>query len=240
MDRVFVFGAGANRAMSAVTKKKSTASMDTDMEIAPEQVIPPVGGSFVCLITIDRVRHVWAVRQIKPTASKQQQKTAPQPTAAQMQQLQQQQMAAQKAAAAQQSMNQAMQMQSKPVPVSAAAAQTTKTATASVGGGGGDTAMDTGAGAGTAAAAIAGFGEAQNQTSAVDSTFRRINVPAHRLSPLQANWNDLYKPIVEHMKLQIRFNTKKKAIEIRVCRLPSALGSTHHPPQHLTSPYLNR
>ncbi len=43
-----------------------------------------------------------------------------------------------------------------------------------------------------------------------------ISVPPQRIAPLKQNWELIVKTIVEHMKLQIRMNTKKKAVEIRV------------------------
>lgn len=43
-----------------------------------------------------------------------------------------------------------------------------------------------------------------------------VAVPPHRIAPLKQNWELIVKTIVEHMKLQIRMNTKKKAVEIRV------------------------
>ena len=44
---------------------------------------------------------------------------------------------------------------------------------------------------------------------------RRIPVPNHRLTPLKQNWMQIYQPIVEHLKLQIRFNTKRRCVELR-------------------------
>jgi len=44
---------------------------------------------------------------------------------------------------------------------------------------------------------------------------RRIQVPPHRLTPLKASWINLIEPMVEHMKLQVRMNTKRRAVEIR-------------------------
>mmetsp|Transcript_9385 Transcript_9385/g.26333 ORF Transcript_9385/g.26333 Transcript_9385/m.26333 type:complete len:222 (-) Transcript_9385:1609-2274(-) len=44
---------------------------------------------------------------------------------------------------------------------------------------------------------------------------RKVPVPPHRLTPLKAQWMELYKPIVEHMKLQIRMNQKARAVELR-------------------------
>jgi len=59
-----------------------------------------------------------------------------------------------------------------------------------------------------------------------EKQYRRINVPPNRNTPLRNNWTELYKPLVEHMKLQIRFNIKKKCIELRTSphtTSPSAL-----------------
>eukprot|EP01053_Blabericola_migrator_P002431 Blabericola_migrator_1__2430@NODE_1685_length_4002_cov_97_585260_g1092_i0_p3_GENE_NODE_1685_length_4002_cov_97_585260_g1092_i0NODE_1685_length_4002_cov_97_585260_g1092_i0_p3_ORF_typecomplete_len280_score47_46KH_8/PF17903_1/2_2e12KH_8/PF17903_1/7_4e03KH_1/PF00013_29/2_9e05_NODE_1685_length_4002_cov_97_585260_g1092_i031223961 len=46
-------------------------------------------------------------------------------------------------------------------------------------------------------------------------TLRRINVPRNRLKPLESNWKKLIEPLVIHMKLQVRFNIKRKCIEMR-------------------------
>jgi hypothetical protein len=43
----------------------------------------------------------------------------------------------------------------------------------------------------------------------------RIPVPPHRYTPLKTHWLELYTPIVEHMKLQVRFNPKKRCVEMR-------------------------
>jgi RNA-binding protein PNO1 len=44
---------------------------------------------------------------------------------------------------------------------------------------------------------------------------RRVPVPSHRLTPLKAAWMTMIQPLVEHMKLQVRMNTKRRAIELR-------------------------
>jgi len=44
---------------------------------------------------------------------------------------------------------------------------------------------------------------------------RRVPVPPHRLTPLKASWMTMIQPLVEHMKLQVRMNTKRRAVEIR-------------------------
>ncbi len=48
-----------------------------------------------------------------------------------------------------------------------------------------------------------------------DPQYRKILIPSHRLTPLRANWLKIYTPLVEILKLQIRFNPKTRAVEIR-------------------------
>ncbi|XP_020285266.1 RNA-binding protein pno1 isoform X2 [Pseudomyrmex gracilis] len=45
--------------------------------------------------------------------------------------------------------------------------------------------------------------------------FRKVPVPAHRYSPLKENWMKIFTPIVEYLKLQVRFNLKSRNVEIR-------------------------
>jgi|EP00505_MAST-04D_sp_SCG-Rhode-Island_P000301 RNA-binding protein PNO1 len=45
--------------------------------------------------------------------------------------------------------------------------------------------------------------------------FRRIKVPQNRLTPLRENWENILKPVVIHLKLLIRMNTKTKSIEMK-------------------------
>ena len=44
---------------------------------------------------------------------------------------------------------------------------------------------------------------------------RKIRVPPHRMSPLKSCWPKIYPPLVEHLKLQVRMNLPKKAVELR-------------------------
>ena len=44
---------------------------------------------------------------------------------------------------------------------------------------------------------------------------RKVRVPPHRMSPLKTNWPKIYPPLVEHLKLQVRMNIAKKAVELR-------------------------
>lgn len=45
--------------------------------------------------------------------------------------------------------------------------------------------------------------------------YRRIGVPPHRLSPLKNDWLKIYSPLVDQLKLQVRFNTKVKCVELK-------------------------
>lgn len=47
---------------------------------------------------------------------------------------------------------------------------------------------------------------------------RKISVPSHRYSPLKENWMKIFTPIVEHLRLQIRFNLRIRQVEIRTCK----------------------
>lgn len=53
---------------------------------------------------------------------------------------------------------------------------------------------------------------------------RKVGVPPHRMTPLRNNWNKIYPPLVDHLKLQVRMNLKTKSVELR----------TH--PKHTTDP----
>jgi len=47
---------------------------------------------------------------------------------------------------------------------------------------------------------------------------RSVRVPPHRYTPLKESWEAIVKPVVDHMKLQIRMNTKTRSVEIKVRR----------------------
>lgn len=44
---------------------------------------------------------------------------------------------------------------------------------------------------------------------------RSVRVPPHRYTPLKENWEAIVKPLVDHMKLLVRMNTKARAVEIK-------------------------
>ena len=45
---------------------------------------------------------------------------------------------------------------------------------------------------------------------------RTVRVPPHRYTPLKEQWEAIIKPVVEHMKLQIRFNPKTRSVDVKV------------------------
>lgn len=46
--------------------------------------------------------------------------------------------------------------------------------------------------------------------------FRRIPIPPHRMTPLTREWVHIYTPLAEELKLQVRMNVKRRAVELRV------------------------
>ncbi|KAG5191728.1 RNA-binding protein PNO1-like protein [Tribonema minus] len=67
---------------------------------------------------------------------------------------------------------------------------------------------------------------AQQLRAGAKSDIRRIRCPPHRLTPLRASWEHIVAPVVEHMKLQIRFNPKARNVELKASQFtedPSAL-----------------
>jgi RNA-binding protein PNO1 len=38
--------------------------------------------------------------------------------------------------------------------------------------------------------------------------FRKVTVPQHRFAPLKRCWMEIYTPVYEHMKIDIRMNLK--------------------------------
>lgn len=47
------------------------------------------------------------------------------------------------------------------------------------------------------------------------SEYRRIRCPAHRYTPLRENWEHILTPLVEYLRLQVRFNTKTRSVEMK-------------------------
>uniref|UniRef100_A0A2N9EWC4 PNO1 second type I KH domain-containing protein n=1 Tax=Fagus sylvatica TaxID=28930 RepID=A0A2N9EWC4_FAGSY len=45
--------------------------------------------------------------------------------------------------------------------------------------------------------------------------FRKVNVPPHRYSPLKKSWMELYTPVYDQMKVDIRMNLKARRVELK-------------------------
>ncbi|CEG66879.1 Putative Ribosomal RNA assembly protein [Rhizopus microsporus] len=54
---------------------------------------------------------------------------------------------------------------------------------------------------------------------------RKIPIPPHRMSPLKRHWLEIYSPLVEHMKLQVRMNVKTKSVELKTSDLTEDDGA---------------
>lgn len=54
---------------------------------------------------------------------------------------------------------------------------------------------------------------------------RKVPIPPHRMSPLKASWPKIYPPLVEHLKLQVRMNTKSRAVELRTSKHTTDSGA---------------
>ena len=63
------------------------------------------------------------------------------------------------------------------------------------------------------------FAPASAENIALLKESRKVPIPPHRLAPLKTNWEKIYTPLVEHLKLQVRMNLKKnKAVELRTSK----------------------
>lgn len=47
--------------------------------------------------------------------------------------------------------------------------------------------------------------------------YRKIRIPAHRYTPLRKHWESLIAPLVQQLKLQVRFNPRARCVELRSC-----------------------
>ena len=58
----------------------------------------------------------------------------------------------------------------------------------------------------------------------VDNLYRFLAVPNNRYTPLKQSWEKIYSPIVEHLKLQVRFNLQTRNVEIKTCEETKNIG----------------
>jgi len=61
-------------------------------------------------------------------------------------------------------------------------------------------------------------GEKMSSNKKTAPSIRTVQVPPNRLSPLKESWKKLYEPIVKQLKLEIRFNQKKRQVELRASK----------------------
>lgn len=69
--------------------------------------------------------------------------------------------------------------------------------------------------------------QSTKSSSSDNREIRKVTVPSHRLTPLKEHWLKIYTPVVEHLKLDIRFNVKSRNVEIRNPLPGDAIGSQH-------------
>lgn len=55
--------------------------------------------------------------------------------------------------------------------------------------------------------------------------FRKVPIPPNRLTPLRESWLKIYTPLVEHLKVQVRFNPKTRCVEMRNSSLTIGSGA---------------
>lgn len=65
------------------------------------------------------------------------------------------------------------------------------------------------------------------KSSSDNREIRKVTVPSHRLTPLKEHWLKIYTPVVEHLRLDIRFNVKSRNVEIRNPLPDDPIGSQH-------------
>ncbi|OEH80109.1 RNA-binding protein [Cyclospora cayetanensis] len=54
---------------------------------------------------------------------------------------------------------------------------------------------------------------------------RRLPVPQHRYTPLRQQWVDLIRPLIMHMRLQVRMNVKRRCVELRAAPPPTGAAA---------------
>lgn len=62
------------------------------------------------------------------------------------------------------------------------------------------------------------FSSEANNTETIDKQRRTIAVPPHRFTPLKQSWNKVYFPLVDHLKLQVKMDPRRKRILIRTSK----------------------
>ncbi|TLS30642.1 hypothetical protein PpBr36_03507 [Pyricularia pennisetigena] len=69
------------------------------------------------------------------------------------------------------------------------------------------------------------FAAAKDVGPSVMKETRKVPIPPHRMTPLKKDWTQIYEALVEHLKLQVRVNTRTKAVELRTSEHTTEAGS---------------
>ena len=73
--------------------------------------------------------------------------------------------------------------------------------------------------------ASGGGGVGEGGGGATSEEGRSIRVPSHRYSPLKECWEEIVRPIVDHMKVMIRMNTKTRCVELKASPFTTDIGA---------------
>jgi RNA-binding protein PNO1 len=57
------------------------------------------------------------------------------------------------------------------------------------------------------------------------SEYRRVRCPAHRYTPLRNSWELILTPLVEFLKLHVRFNTRTRCVELKTSEHTVDIGA---------------
>jgi len=69
------------------------------------------------------------------------------------------------------------------------------------------------------------FAPAKELTLSQKISTRKVPIPPHRVSFMKTNWLKIATPLVDHLKLQVRMNVAKKAVELRTSKHTVASGA---------------
>lgn len=62
------------------------------------------------------------------------------------------------------------------------------------------------------------FSTDKNDARRIVSQRRAVMVPPHRFTPLKNSWAKVYYPLVDHLKLQVKMDVKKRRVLLRTSR----------------------
>ena len=69
------------------------------------------------------------------------------------------------------------------------------------------------------------FAPAKATPLAFRRELRKVPIPPHRMTPLKTAWPQIYPPLVEHLKLQVRMNVKRNSVELRTSDVTTDTGA---------------